>query len=189
MPLWFLFRRPLAARAGAHREHDRDAGRGVVLSIVVHEVGFIGGGHEALVVDEEHDDGHRHDAVARGEIDERGQAAWERNAALIQRLARIDSLSRTDAMPRGTVSIPVEGAGFGLPLAGIIDIDAEKARLQKALARLEKELGGLRGRLENPKFAASAPEEVVQETRANLAAREEEEVRIREALARLAELD
>ena len=46
-----------------------------------------------------------------GEIDERGQAAWERNAALIQRLARIDSLSRTDAMPRGTVSIPVEGAG------------------------------------------------------------------------------
>ena len=124
-----------------------------------------------------------------GEIDERGQAAWERNAALIQRLARIDSLSRTEAMPRGTVSIPVEGAGFGLPLAGIIDIDAEKARLQKALARLEKELGGLRGRLENPKFAASAPEEVVQETRANLAAREEEEVRIREALARLAELD
>ncbi|MFV0514219.1 MAG: valine--tRNA ligase [Jhaorihella sp.] len=122
------------------------------------------------------------------EIDARGQAAWEHNTALIKRLARIDSLSRTEAMPRGTVSIPVEGAAFGLPLAGIIDIEAERSRLQKSLAKLEKELGGLRGRLDNPKFAASAPEDVVEETRANLAARQEEEGRLREALARLAEL-
>ncbi|MFD3190250.1 valine--tRNA ligase [Sedimentitalea sp. HM32M-2] len=121
-------------------------------------------------------------------IDARGRAAWQRNEALIRRLARIESLTETDSLPKGTVSIHAEGASFGLPLAGIIDIDQEKARLEKTLGKLAKELGGLRGRLKNPKFAASAPAEVVEETRANLAAREEEEAKIKDALARLAEL-
>ena len=91
-------------------------------------------------------------------------------------------------MPKGTITIAAEGASFGLPLADIIDIAEEKARLEKTLQKLAKELGGLRGRLKNPKFVESAPEEVVEETRANLAAREEEEARIKEAVARLAEL-
>jgi valyl-tRNA synthetase len=121
-------------------------------------------------------------------IDDRGRAAWARNETLIKRLARIESLEEVAAMPKGTITIPAEGASFGLPLAEVIDIDAEKARLEKTLGKLEKELGGLRGRLGNPKFAESAPEEVVEETRANLAAREEEEAKLREALARLAEL-
>ncbi|TDK49671.1 valine--tRNA ligase [Antarcticimicrobium luteum] len=123
------------------------------------------------------------------EIDASGQAAWGRNEALIKRLARIEGLTPADSLPKGTVTIPAEGATFGLPLAGIIDIAGEKERLEKTLAKLTKELGGLRGRLKNPKFAESAPEEVVEETRANLAAREEEEARITEALARLAELE
>jgi len=123
------------------------------------------------------------------EIDAAGQAAWDRNEALIKRLARIESLESADTLPKGTVTVPAGGATFGLPLAGIIDIAEEKARLEKTLGKLGKELGGLRGRLNNPKFAESAPEEVVEETRANLAAREEEEARIKEALARLSELE
>jgi len=123
------------------------------------------------------------------EIDAAGQAAWDRNEMLIKRLARIEGLTQADSLPKGTVTIPVEGATFGLPLAGIIDIAEEKARLEKTLTKLGKELGGLRGRLNNPKFADSAPAEVVEETRANLAAREEEEARIKEALARLSELE
>ncbi|TMM55165.1 valine--tRNA ligase [Sulfitobacter sabulilitoris] len=122
------------------------------------------------------------------ELDSAGQAAWDRNEAMIKRLARIDSLSRADAFPKGTVSIAVPGGNFGLPLADIIDIAEEKARLQKTMDKLGKELGGLRGRLNNPKFAASAPADVVAETRANLALREEEETKLRDALARLAEL-
>lgn len=121
-------------------------------------------------------------------IDDRGQGAWDRNATLIMRLARIDSLSAVDAMPKGTITIAAEGAMFGLPLADIIDIAEEKARLEKTLQKLAKELGGLRGRLKNPKFAESAPEDVVEETRANLAAREEEEAKLKEALGRLSEL-
>jgi valyl-tRNA synthetase len=56
------------------------------------------------------------------------------------------------------------------------------------LDKLNKELGGLRGRLNNPKFAASAPAEVVAETRNKLTAREEEEATLKDALARLEEL-
>ncbi len=122
------------------------------------------------------------------EIDADGQAAWDRNEALIKRLARIDSLTHADELPKGTISIAAPGASFGLPLADIIDIGAEKERLEKAKGKLAKELGGLRGRLNNPKFVASAPEEVVAEAKANLAAREEEEAKLNEALARLAEI-
>ncbi|KUJ78565.1 valine--tRNA ligase [Ruegeria profundi] len=122
------------------------------------------------------------------EIDANGQAAWDRNEALIKRLARIDSLTKADELPKGTISIAAPGASFGLPLADIIDIGAEKERLEKAKGKLAKELGGLRGRLNNPKFVASAPEEVVEEAKANLAAREEEEAKLNEALARLDEI-
>ncbi|WP_170572796.1 valine--tRNA ligase [Ruegeria atlantica] len=122
------------------------------------------------------------------EIDANGQAAWDRNEALIKRLARIDSLTKADELPKGTISIAAPGASFGLPLADIIDIGAEKERLEKAKSKLAKELGGLRGRLNNPKFVASAPEEVVEEAKANLAAREEEEAKLNEALARLDEI-
>ena len=73
-------------------------------------------------------------------------------------------------------------------LANIIDVAAEKARLEKNLGKLAKELGGLRGRLKNPKFVTSAPAEVLAETQANLTAREEEEGKILEALVRLAEI-
>ncbi|MBO6774640.1 MAG: valine--tRNA ligase [Marinibacterium sp.] len=121
-------------------------------------------------------------------IDAAGQGAWDRNETLIKRLARIEGLSSVNEMPKGTINIAAEGASFGLPLADIIDISEEKARLEKTLQKLAKELGGLRGRLKNPKFVESAPEEVVEETRSNLAAREEEEARIKEAVARLAEL-
>jgi valyl-tRNA synthetase len=117
------------------------------------------------------------------------QAAWARNETLIKRMARIEDLERADSFPKGCVTIPVGGATFGLPLADIIDVNEEKARLEKAIGKLAKELGGLRGRLNNPKFVASAPDEVVEEARANLAAREADEAKLQEALARLNEIE
>ncbi|WP_027244225.1 valine--tRNA ligase [Leisingera daeponensis] len=122
------------------------------------------------------------------EFSGQARAAWEKNEAMIQKLARITSLEQVESFPKGCASVAAPGASFGLPLADVIDVDAEKARLEKTLGKLAKELGGLRGRLNNPKFAASAPEEVVAEARENLAAREEEEAKVKEALARLAEI-
>jgi valyl-tRNA synthetase len=122
------------------------------------------------------------------ELSAPARAAWERNAAMIQRLARIESLSDVASFPKGCATIALEGATFGLPLAEIIDVAEEQARLEKTIAKLSKEINGLRGRLGNPKFVESAPEEVVEETRETLALREEEEARLRAALDRLAEL-
>ncbi|MDX5356554.1 MAG: class I tRNA ligase family protein, partial [Rhodobacterales bacterium] len=120
-------------------------------------------------------------------LDDRGRAAWARNETLIKRLARLADLTE-GAAPKGSVTIPAEGGAFALPLAGVIDVAAEQARLEKAAAKLEKEAGGLRGRLANPKFVESAAEEVVIEARDNLALREEELSRVKAALARLAEM-
>ncbi len=116
------------------------------------------------------------------------QAAWANNEALIQRLARINSLSRAPTAPKGAITVAAEGATFAIPLEGVIDIAEEKARLQKTLDKLAKEIGGLKGRLNNPAFAISAPEDVVEEARSNLAAREDEAAKLRAAMARLAEI-
>ncbi|GGO50637.1 valyl-tRNA synthetase [Roseovarius pacificus] len=122
------------------------------------------------------------------DLGEAEQRAWDRNEVMIKRIARIESLTHVDALPKGSITVAVEGGHLGLPVADIIDVAEEKARLEKTLGKLEKELGGLRGRLNNPKFVASAPEEVVEEARENLALREEEEGKLRTALERLAEL-
>jgi len=122
------------------------------------------------------------------DLDDAGRAAWARNEMMIKRLARIDNLTDVTAFPKGCVTVAVDGGTFGLPLADIIDVGEEKARLEKTLGRIDKELGGLRARLNNPKFVESAPEDVVAETRENLALREDEAAKLRAALDRLAEL-
>jgi valyl-tRNA synthetase len=127
------------------------------------------------------------DLVATTLSDEARQA-WTRNEVLIKRLARIDALSEAATAPKGSVSIALDGAAFAMPLDGIIDIAEEKARLTKTLDKLAKEIGGLNGRLNNPAFVASAPEEVVDEARANLEARQDEAAKLQAALSRLAEI-
>jgi valyl-tRNA synthetase len=122
------------------------------------------------------------------ELDATGQAAWSRNETLIKRLARIESLTPADALPKGCITIAVEGGTFALPLADVIDVAEEQARLEKSLQKLAKELGGLQGRLKNPKFIESAPQEVIEETKELAAAKVEETDRLNAALKRLAEL-
>ncbi|AGI68940.1 valyl-tRNA synthetase ValS [Octadecabacter antarcticus 307] len=121
------------------------------------------------------------------EADADARTAWANNEALIKRLARVDSLTEGDA-PKGSLTVGTKGAIFALPLADIIDVDAEKARITKSLGKVEKEAGGLRGRLGNPKFAQNATTEVVDEARANLALREEEIAQLSAALVQLNEI-
>jgi valyl-tRNA synthetase len=123
------------------------------------------------------------------QMDDTARAAFVRNETLIKRLARLESVTDAAATPKGAITIPAEGATFAIPLAGIIDVVEEKARLTKSLDKLGKEIGGLKGRLNNPNFVASAPEDVVTEAKANLEAREEEAGTLKAALARLAELE
>jgi valyl-tRNA synthetase len=68
--------------------------------------------------------------------------------------------------PQGAVQLVVDEANFFLPLGGVIDIDQERARLQKNVEKLQAEVKSIDARLSNPNFTAKAPEAVVAENRA-----------------------
>ncbi|RVT85508.1 valine--tRNA ligase [Rhodobacteraceae bacterium CCMM004] len=130
-----------------------------------------------------------HVPLLRLDLDAGARAAWDRNAALIRRLARVGDVSDAEEAPKGAATIAVRGGSFALPLAGLIDVAAESARLDKALQRLDKDLKGLEGRLRNPRFLDSAPDDVVAETQALTAEKGEERARLAAARARLEELE
>ncbi|MFC3527175.1 valine--tRNA ligase [Paracoccus mangrovi] len=119
------------------------------------------------------------------EADAAARAALAANAPLIERLARVNAPVE-GAMGPGMISVAALGASFALPVGDIIDVAAETARLEKSVAKTEKDAGGLRGRLGNPKFVENAEPEVIEETRDKLAALEDDIARIRAALAQLA---
>ncbi len=109
---------------------------------------------------------------------------------VIKRLARLEKITLHEGdAPKGAVQVVVGEASYFLPLAGVIDIAAEKARLQKNLDKLTREIGGISGRLNNEAFMAKAPEHVVAENRNNLADAEQKAAKIREGLARLDAMD
>ncbi|MDB6181728.1 valine--tRNA ligase [Paracoccus fistulariae] len=118
------------------------------------------------------------------EADEAARAALTANSPLIERLARVNA-PQDGAAGKGMISVAASSASFALPIGDVIDVASERARLEKALAKSEKDAGGLRGRLSNPKFVENAGEEVVEETRAKLAALDDDLARIRAALAQL----
>ena len=76
-------------------------------------------------------------------------------------------------------------ATFSIPLEGIIDLAAERARLEKNAAAAEKERDALATRLASPGFVERAKPEAVDKARADHAARAAEAERLRAALARL----
>ncbi|MEM1079648.1 MAG: valine--tRNA ligase [Pseudomonadota bacterium] len=125
--------------------------------------------------------------VVQVALDEAGRKAYANNETLIKRLARIGEVTEAAEAPKGALTIAVDGGTFALPLADIIDVGAEKERLGKTLTKLQKELGGLKGRLNNPKFVASAPAEVVEESRERLVTGEAELATLSAALDRLEE--
>jgi valyl-tRNA synthetase len=108
-----------------------------------------------------------------------------RSSAAIERLARLSPVTIGEA-PAGPAMQVIAGEDvFVIPLEGIIDIAAEKARLEKALAASQKEARSLEGRLSNPAFAEKAKPEAVEKARADLAHHQGEVARLTAALARL----
>ena len=108
--------------------------------------------------------------------------AWENE---IMRLARLSSISFEDQVPKASAQIVLDEATVALPLEGVIDFAAEKARLAKELEKIAKDMAAIDGRLNNPGFVAKAPPEVLEESRdrkSELAARK---AKVDEALARL----
>jgi valyl-tRNA synthetase len=119
------------------------------------------------------------------DADERTGARIERNRAAIQRLARIETIADGEVPSGGAAQIVVEEATFVLPLEGVIDIAAEKARLEKAMQAAAKERDSLAQRLANPSFVERAKPEAVEKARADHAEKAADAERYGAALSRL----
>ena len=99
-------------------------------------------------------------------------AAQERSLLALGRLDSIRVLADGEAEPEAAAFM-VDGAKNMIPLAGLIDKDAELARLDKEIDKLAKNIARLQGQLGNERFTAKAPPELVAQTRALLSADEE----------------
>ena len=108
-----------------------------------------------------------------------------RQAAALSRLARIESISAEAAPSGGAAQIVVDEATFILPLEGVIDLAAERARLTKAIEAAEKERDTLAKRLSSAGFVEKAKPEAVDKARADHAERSSDAERLKAALARL----
>ncbi|WP_298964107.1 valine--tRNA ligase [uncultured Roseibium sp.] len=108
--------------------------------------------------------------------------------AAILRLARGESVELADVAPSGSAQIIVGEATVSLPLAGVIDLGAEKARLEKEIGKLEGEISKIEKKLGNPKFVEKAPEEVVEGEREKVAESSEKLEKVQIALKRLSEI-
>ncbi len=109
----------------------------------------------------------------------------DRHFAMLSRLARLESIQLSAFDGSGAAQVVVDETSYALPLEGIIDLEAEKARLAKAVAAAEKDRDGLAARLANPAFAERAKPEAVEKARADHADKTAEAERYRAALERL----
>ena len=108
----------------------------------------------------------------------------ERNRSALQRRARVEAIAFEEAVG-GAAQVVVDEATFILPLEGVIDIEAERSRLARALEAAEKERDSLAARLANASFVERAKPEAVDKAKADHAEKASDADKYRAALARL----
>ena len=114
--------------------------------------------------------------------------AVERQKALICKLARLEELEDLEnrEVTKDMVQTVSREAAILIPLKGVVDFEAERARLQKELETLNKNLEGYSRKLSNESFVAKAPAAVVAEEKRRQAEALENKAKVEEALARIA---
>ena len=91
------------------------------------------------------------------------KARLEAHRGVLLRLARLEEIALSEALPEGAVQSVIDEATYVLPLAGIVDLKQEGARLRKEIDKLSDEIGKYEKKLANEKFLANAPATVVEE--------------------------
>jgi valyl-tRNA synthetase len=104
---------------------------------------------------------------------------------VIKRMARLSDISFADRAPQGAVQLLVRGEVAALPLKGVIDLAAERARLDKEIAKADADIKRVDTKLGNEKFVANAPEDIVEEEKEKREAAVARKEKILEALERL----
>jgi valyl-tRNA synthetase len=121
----------------------------------------------------------------RGASDLQARAIAGQQTALL-RMARLDGHDIVETFTKGSARGSVDGMDVGLPLADILDLEAEAARLQKEIGSVGAEIEKLTKKLDNAGFIAKAPAEVVAENRRRL---DEENTKLAGLTAALRRLD
>src|SRR5450631_3699715 len=104
---------------------------------------------------------------------------------VIKRLARLGDIGFDNLAPAGAIQLLVRDEVAALPLKGVIDLSAEKARLTKEVAKAEADIKRVDAKLSNDKFVANAPEEIVEEEKEKREAAVARQAKILQALERL----
>ena len=115
------------------------------------------------------------DAEVRGRL--------QRNAGSLATLGRLGAVGQADTAPAGAVLLG--GVGAALGVAEVVDLTAERARLEKGVAAAEVDMARVAKKLANPDFVARAKPEVVEAEREKLTDAEATLDRLRAGLARL----
>ena len=102
------------------------------------------------------------DLIVRGANEDTGRRLSDYEE-ILKRLAKLNSIQVTEDTPKGAVQIVLGEATLMLPIADIINLDAERLRLQKQIERLEADIAAVDKKLANENFVSNAPEEVVAE--------------------------
>ena len=113
------------------------------------------------------------------------QGRAERWAEFIRKLARVSEISSAASAPQGSAQLVVRGEVAALPLIGVIDIAAERARLAKELAKADADIARVDAKLGNEKFVANAPQEIIEGEREKREEAVGRKGKIAEALHRL----
>jgi valyl-tRNA synthetase len=106
-------------------------------------------------------------------------------ADALHRLARLETAQVVSDVAAGSIQFVYQGQTMALPLTGHIDIAAERARLQKEIDKLDKEIKKFSSKLENKEFLSKAPEHVIAENQARLAQQQEQRAKLAAGLERL----
>jgi valyl-tRNA synthetase len=105
--------------------------------------------------------------LLQGEADDEGQVA--RHEASLKFLARLESIERVHGEAPAAASAVLRKLKLLIPLAGLVDLDAERVRMDKEIRRIEGEIAKCNNKLSSETFVANAPAAVVGQERARLA--------------------
>jgi valyl-tRNA synthetase len=121
--------------------------------------------------------------LAGASAETKGRAA--RWSDVVKRMSRLADISFADRAPEGAVQLLVRGEVAALPLKGVIDLAAERTRLDKEIAKADADIKRVDSKLANEKFVANAPEEIVEEEKEKREAAIARKAKFVEALERL----
>jgi len=125
--------------------------------------------------------------------DDAAAEAVERGSVYIERMASVEDVTvvseqEADELDEGSATSMAEEVQVRIPLAGLIDLEEEYARLQKELERVDEDLAYVRGKLDNEDFVENAPEDIVQQERDKLDDYLDEKETLQESVEELKEL-